>query len=253
MQHKPILVVGFFFLFSCINAQVTDDSLSLNYDSLVAKIAANKTGYHTLSARAKLTWDDGNSEQEFSANIRMLKDSIVWMSLSGAMGVEGARVFITPDTFLLINKVSNEYAYRGFDYLQSWLMFPITFTMLQQLIAGEKLDIRERASMVRRQDSLCLLYCETDKMNEKVWVDTVNYTIQKILLKDKLLKQDMTVTFDDYNSQGASSGKPFSHQRVIDVNRDGLKLKLTIEISKVKLNDELSYPFEVGGKFKRVK
>ena len=231
-------------------AQSQLDSL-VNYDSLAIKMAANQVDYRTLSERAKLVLDDGTSEQDFQANIRTLKDSLVWMSLTGAMGIEGARIFITRDSFRIINKIAGEYSVRDFDYLTSWLLFPVNFKMLQQIIAGSKLSINERASVAIYQDSMYLVYCENEKLVEKLWVNTGNYTIAKILLKDKMLQQEMSLTFEGYNDL---NGKPFSYKRVIDVTREGVKLKLTMDIDmkKTRLNDNLTYPFEISEKLKRV-
>ena len=66
---------------------------------------------------------------------------------------------------------------------------------------------------------------------------------------DKLLKQDMTITFDAYNY---SEAKPFSYKRNILINRDASTLKLSMEFTKVNFDEELTYPFEVSEKYKRV-
>jgi hypothetical protein len=230
-------------------SQVQPDSTTLTFDSLMLKISANQTGYNTFSGRAKLTWDDGKAAQDFQATMRLKKDSIVWISFSGPMNVEGARALITPDTFGLINKTASEYDGHSFAYVNNWLLFPVSFTMLQQIITGERLDIKEKASTASYQDSVFVIYCENDHLLEKIWVDTRNYTISKILLKDKLLTQQISITFDSYNQ---FEGKPFSYHREIEVNRDGVLLKLTIDFTKIKLNENLSYPFEVSGKYKRL-
>jgi hypothetical protein len=240
-------------LFLCIYlsslAQSQPDSTKITYDSLINKVAFNQTGYKTLSVRTKLTWDDGNSEQDFQGNFRMLKDSLVWISMTGSVGVEGARILITPDTFRIMNKMQNEYAVRDFNFVGSWLLFPVNFKMLQQIVAAEKIDIQEKVSTAVYQDSMFIIYSENDKLLEKVWVNTGNYTIAKLLLRDKLLKQEMTLTFEDYKDL---NGKPFSYMRTIDVDRDGVKLKLTMNVVKARMNENLSYPFEVGEKYKRV-
>lgn len=232
------------FLFSGIFAQ---DSLQVNVDSLLAKIAANQLQYKTLSERTLMTWDDGNTAQQFNAAIRVKKDSLIWMSLS-MFGFEGARVLLTPDSFRLLNKLTAEYTVRDYNFIQSWILLPVNFTMLQQILTGEKISINEKASLVAKEDSSYVLYLESDKLQEKVWVDTGNYTFKKILLKDKLLKQDMTITFEAYNSLGQ---KPFSHRRNITINRDGTVYKLNMEINKAHSDEELSFPFEVSEKYKR--
>ncbi len=233
-------------------SQAMPDTAHFTFDSLTNKITANQTGYNTLSVRAKLTWDDGSSEQVFQANIRMQKDSLVWMSLTGALGVEGARLLITPDSVRMINKLAGEYVVRDFDFMRSWFLFPISFKMLEQIIAGEKIDIQEKVSKAIYEGGQFVVYYENDKLIEKIWVNTENYTLAKVMLKDKLLTQDMTITFDAYKGLLDNGvDKPFSHFRSMVVNRDGVTLKLDMDINKVRLNEELSYPFEVSEKYKR--
>ena len=233
------------FLSSTLFAQ---DSLQLNFDSLSSKISFNQISYKTLSARTKMVWSDGETEQEFVATIRVKKDTLIWTSL-GMMGFEGVRTLINPDSFQLLNKLTNEYEVRDVSFLQNRLLFPVSFKMLEEIIAGGKISIDEKASMAVKEDSSTVLYFESDKLLEKIWVDTAHYTINKILLKDKLLKQDMTITFEAYNY---SEAKPFSYKRNIFINRDASTLKLSMEFTKVNFDEELTYPFEVSEKYKRV-
>jgi len=235
----------FLFLFSGAFAQ---DSLQVNFDSVYSKVVANQIQYKTLSERTTLTWDDGNTAQQFNASIRVRKDSLIWMSL-GMFGFEGARVLISLDSFRLVNKLTSEYMVRDYNFIQSWILMPVNFEMLQQILAGQKISINEKATSVTKEDSSYVLYMESDKLLEKVWVDSVSYTIKKILLKDKLLKQDMAITFDSYNSLNQ---KPFSYKRNIIIHRDAATMKLSMEITKAQVNEELNFPFEVNEKYKRV-
>lgn len=224
------------------------DSLQVNFDSVFNNLVVNQISYKTLSERTTLTWDDGNTAQQFNANIRVKKDSLIWMSL-GVFGFEGARVLISPDSFRLANKLTNEYIVRDYSFIQSWILMPVNFEMLQQIIVGQKISIAEKAKLVAVEDSCYVLYLESEKLLEKIWVDTQNYTLKKILLKDKLLKQDMTITFDSYNSLNQ---KPFSYNRSIVIHRDATTMKLSMDITKARVDEELNFPFEVNEKYKRV-
>lgn len=237
-------------IFSVFLSVVTfaQDSLQVNFDSVFSKVVVNQISYKTLSERTILTWDDGNTAQQFNANIRVKKDSLSWMSL-GMFGFEGARVLISPDSFRLVNKLTNEYLVRDYSFIQSWILMPVNFEMLQQIIAGQKISVNEKAKLVVAEDSSYVLYLESEKLLEKIWVDTQNYTLKKILLKDKLLKQDMTVTFGSYNSLNQ---KPFSYKRSIVIHRDASIMKLSMDITKAHIDEELNFPFEVNDKYKRV-
>ncbi len=229
--------------------QVLTTDSAVNYDSLSAQLKEKEFAFKTLGVRTKLTWDDGKGEKEFMASIRIKKDSLIWASFFNAMGIEGARVMLTPDTFKILNKLGNEYGEKDFGALREWLMLPITFEMLQQLLAGNKLNIQERAANANMQDSVYVLFAESDKLKEQLWVHPQNYTITKMVLKDKLLKQDMTLTFDVYNDL---NGKPFAYKRFIEINRDGAVTRLSIEVTKVRVDEELDFPFEVSSKYKKI-
>lgn len=242
MNFKTILLFGF--LWNSVQAQ---DTLPVNVDSLIMTINANQIQYNTLSQRAVLTWDDGNTAQQFNAAIRVKHDSLIWMSL-GIMGIEGARLLITTDSFHLLNKLTNEYISGNETYIRNWTFLPVNFSMLQQIISGEKISIGEKISAAMLEEGNYLLYLESDKMLEKIWISPENYTLQKILLKDKLLKQDMLITFDSYNSL---NGKLFSYKRSIVINRDTAAIHLDMDIKKVQTNIEPEFPFTVSEKFKR--
>ncbi|MCX6197639.1 MAG: DUF4292 domain-containing protein [Bacteroidetes bacterium] len=241
------LQLFFLFLFFSSSFCVAQDSLQLNYDSVSAKIVSNQISYKTISLRSRMIWNDGNTEQEFLATIRIKKDSVIWLSL-GLFGIEGARVVITPDSFFLINKLSNEYLARDFSYIENWLTFPVNFKMLQQILGGEKISIATKTSFAAKEDSAVALYDETDKLYEKARVNNTNYTIENILLKDKLLKQDLSATFTSYN---LLREKPFSYRRNILINRDSQRMNLQMEILKATVDSELSFPFEVSEKMKK--
>lgn len=227
---------------------LAQDSLQLNYDSLRAKIAFNQSAHQTLSMRANLVWDDGNTAQQFNANIRVQKDSVVWLSLS-MFGIEGARAFITPDSFRLINKLTAEYAVKPFSFIQNWISVPVNFLMLQELIAGNVFSINPKANLVSTKDSLFVIYEESDRLQQKIQLDNQNYTVHNILLKDKLLNQDIAISFDAYNF---SEPKPFSYKRSITITRTPTVMKLSIDVLRVKFDEELQYPFDVNEKYKRI-
>lgn len=239
-----LLVITLLFLSATGFAQ---DSLQLNFDTILNRVQGNQITYKTLSERTILTWDDGSGAQQFNGVIRAKRDSLIWLSL-GMFGFEGARVLISPDSFRLMNKLTSEYMVRDYNFIQSWILMPVNFGMLQQIISGEKISVDEKATTAAFEDSSYVLYLESDKLLEKVWVDTAGYTIKKILLKDKLLKQDMTITFDGYNSL---QQKAFSYKRSIVINRDAAVMKLQMQIAKATVDEDLSFPFEVPDKYKR--
>ena len=49
---------------------------------------------------------------EFKANVRINRDSAIWMSISPALGIEIARVLVLNDSLKLLSKIpDNKFAY----------------------------------------------------------------------------------------------------------------------------------------------
>ena len=79
----------------------------------------------------------------FSATVRMARDSVIWISISPALGVEVARLKLTPDSAFLLSKVpNNRFHYAGnYDAVSEWLDTPIGFYDLQDVLVGRPMGL----------------------------------------------------------------------------------------------------------------
>ena len=112
--------------------------------------------HHILkqSAKNELNWDwigfkmnadikaNGTAE-DFTLNVRMARDSAIWISLTPALGVEVARILLKPDSVHVISKVPlNKFVYEGdYSQLQDVLGVPFDFYSFQELFSGSPLGL----------------------------------------------------------------------------------------------------------------
>ena len=85
---------------------------------------------------------EGKSDS-FTMNVRMARDSAIWISLSPALGVELARVLLLPDSVRVISKVpSNKFVFEGnYKQLEKSLGIPFDFYTFQDLLSGKPLGL----------------------------------------------------------------------------------------------------------------
>ena len=85
---------------------------------------------------------EGKSDS-FTMNVRMARDSAIWISLSPALGVELARVLLLPDSVRVISKVpSNKFVFEGnYKQLEKSLGIPFNFYTFQDLFSGNPLGL----------------------------------------------------------------------------------------------------------------
>lgn len=88
---------------------------------------------------------NAEEKQSFKANVRMRKDSIIWISITPLMGVEMIRAVITPDSIKYVSKVPNNkhYFLGTLRQLTDITKNEISFEMLQAVLVGNAVDINE--------------------------------------------------------------------------------------------------------------
>ena len=69
----------------------------------------NASNYEWMTAKmnGELITENGNFS--FSGNLRMHRDSTIWMSISAFMGMESLRALMTQDTVLVVNRLNQTY------------------------------------------------------------------------------------------------------------------------------------------------
>lgn len=71
-------------------------------------IADRQAQWQTFAAKGRFAIT-GGEEMSASMLLRMVRDRYIFISLRGNMGIEGGRIFITPDSLYIIDKVNKCY------------------------------------------------------------------------------------------------------------------------------------------------
>lgn len=228
------------------------DSTAINNEAakLIQKVNENRIPYDWFASRIKVEYSNGNQSMDFTAVVRMRRDSTLWISLQGPFGIEGARILISRDSIRIVNKINNEYLCQPVSYLSSILPMQTDMALLQDFILGYYMQFAGVPAEYRGlEDSLQLVQSESAQMRYRAHVYPQNYTLAKTLLTDKMVKQEMRITFDGYSTE---QGHPFSAERNIDLKQGSKAFTLHLSYTKVKVNEPLAFPFDIDPSMKRV-
>ena len=99
--------------------------------------------YHHVGMKLEGTVVASEEETGFKANVRMAKDSAVWLSISPALGIEVARALLTTDSLQLLSKIpDNKFGYQStLTEIENWLHFEIDLADLQNILIGQPIGI----------------------------------------------------------------------------------------------------------------
>lgn len=214
------------------------------------KIKANRIDYTTFSAKIDVDYEDANGKKyNVNAHLRMYKDSVIWVSITAILGIEGLRAYITPDSIKLLDKQNKLYIARSVSYLQDVTALPLDMKSLQDLLIGNPVFLDSNiVSYSKAPNTISLLSIGSFFKNLFTVRDS-----DKQAMSSKLDDQDMLrnrtcyLTYDDFENK---KGVSFSTKRAISVSEKG-KLDIKLDFKQYDFNETLSFPFSIPKNYKQ--
>ncbi|MBL4587077.1 MAG: DUF4292 domain-containing protein, partial [Flavobacteriales bacterium] len=93
--------------------------------------------FSLLSAKIAVEYASEKESRSFGVRARFKKDSIIWLSLTPALGIEIVRLTVTPDTIKLLNRLDKKYFCESYDNAKELFGVDIDFSILQAVLLGD--------------------------------------------------------------------------------------------------------------------
>ncbi|MEO6582912.1 MAG: DUF4292 domain-containing protein, partial [Ferruginibacter sp.] len=220
------------------------DSIA-NVEKIMAAFNSNYIDFNTFSAKIKAEVVTSKEKlPDLTAVIRIQKDKAIWMSISATfLNIELYRVFITPDSIILLNKKDREVQYRSVDYLTEITQIPFDFKTMQNLLIGNPVFYNGEIQSFRQVDNLIVVSAQSTYFKHLMSFGDDN----KLLILSKLDDVDVNrnrTALISYNNYENISGHPFSTDRHIVISEKN-KIDMQLKFKQVEFNKELSMSFNV--------
>jgi hypothetical protein len=226
------------------------DSLDLEeeIDNPDLNLRSEELKFNYLKAKSRVTWKTNNNQDNYTVDIRVKKDSLIWVNISVAM-ISGATGLFSQDRMQFYHKINHEYYNLTYDSLSVLMGFKINFNILQSLIVGNQ-PFNRRNSRVMRENDNFIFKQEEGQIKIENFVGP-NRKLKKLLVKDEPSNNKLTMDYEDFATINQILF-PFSSSVTLDVkNKDNQNKQtiISIKYSKVELLDTpLQFPFRVPEK-----
>ena len=260
-MNKLILILAILSFASCKHAQDISREAVKDKDPqiLFSKLKENEFKYDWIKAKFDASISTKKSTNSFKGFLRVKRDSIIWLSISPALGIEIARLSVTNDSVKLLNRLESTYFIKHFNYLNKMVDADIDFDMLQAFLTGNdfayyennqfKSSIEKDSYKLNTVGRRKLKKLKTDSTSavliEEIFIDPITFKIRKHHIKDiKENKQFITsyLEFMDFN------GQLLPKNIIIEIKaKEDISLK--IEFTKYELNNALDFPFTIPEKY----
>ncbi len=217
----------------------------------VANVRGKAIDFTTFSAKIDVDYEDaqGKKYNSVNANLRMYKDSVIWVSITAIFGIEGLRALITPDSVKILDKQNNTYTARSVSYLQEVTALPLDMSSLQQLLIGNPVFLDSNSIISYNQTEQTISMLSVGSFFKNLFtIDKHNRFVQSSKLDDLDESRNRTC-YLYYSAYEDKKGVNFPTKRRITVTEKG-NLDIKLDFKQYAFNETLSFPFSVPKKYK---
>ncbi|HPI79640.1 MAG: DUF4292 domain-containing protein [Cyclobacteriaceae bacterium] len=215
-------------------------------------LAIQEIDFEYFHGKARLNFNDGKKEREVKANIRVRKDSVIWMTFS-VIGVQGGKALINHDSITIVSTVDKEYFVFDYAELSKRFNFKIDYHVIQSAFLGNLILPRSQDDKVERLPTYDLLTQQKGSVLIKNYINASLSKIEKVELTEVDSKNAITLNYTNFQ---AVENKIFPYNGVISLvyktPAGVLNNVITFEYNKAEVGDrELRFPFNIPRKYDR--
>lgn len=239
--------------------KVKGEEVNAVFDSVINR----QFDFTWLSAKAQVDYTDKSGEtNSFDINLRLRKDSAIWISITPLLGIEAARVLINRDSVVLLDRVHKVWKVRDYGYLAEMLRTDVSFEMIQAVLIGNYFTYQknEKIRSLYEEEPYSILSTLNKRqakraMEEKdpstpeiqdFWIDG-NYRIVKARVTDTRLDRWMEATYSNYTEINRS----LFPQNIVVTFFASTPVIMKVSYTKVTPEEILTMPFTVPEKYER--
>ena len=205
--------------------------------------------FNTFSAKVKMDYKDSKDRNyDFNAFIRIRKDSIIWVSVIAALGIEAFRVLITPDSVMIQDKLNKTIQYQTVAYLQEITQLPFDFSTLQDLIIGNPVYVTGEVKTYKDDGNLVTMTMLGTLFKHLMSFEKGQYNLMFSKLDDVDITRSRSanLAYDKYESNGKWQ---FAMVRRVTV-AEKTRVDVDMEFKQVEFDKQQNYPFNIPRGYK---
>jgi hypothetical protein len=233
---------------------------------LFTKLKESELKFDWFSAKFSADYSNKGKENSFSGQIRIRKDSLIWISLTPMLGIEAIRMMISQDSVKMINRLDNTYFLGDYEYVNRFLNTNIDFDLLQAFLLGNDLQFYEdgKFSAAIDQGEYKLSTAERAKLKkfvrnskenlkifiQNLWLDPESFKITHADVKE--IRRDNIKLESTYGGFEKVNEQLFPRKMTYTIRADNT-IKVKADFSKMILNIPLQFPFKIPASYQPAK
>lgn len=221
------------------------------------KLEVQEIDLDYLSMKTKINYNDGDHKINASANIRIHRDSIIWFSLTPALGIEAARGVLTKDSMVIIDRLKKEYHVYDYASLSKKYNFDISYELMEAVLLGNPpKDIHDNEK-VERKESFVLVQQKSGNVLLNNFIGTKTSKLERLQIIDGLTNNTLNLSYAGFHMLDELHIFPYQTYISLKYNKPGsdeiFTTQIQIDHNKADVEDrkKLKFPFSIPQKYVR--
>ena len=257
------LLVIVAFVSSCSTTKKIPQSVSvgnLTQKEYIDKIIDKSNQYDAISAKSIFTLNiDQKNPISVSGTMRIKRGEVVMLSATPLLGIEVARVVITPSVIIILDRLNKRYVKVSYDELNMYLNNNFDYNSLEALFINSifipgintiENKYSDEFKVSKDADNIILNLEGMKKLNYRFVTNSIN---------EQLIESDISLKNSPYSLKWKYDNfKPLSNGEfpsLMSVNIDGMKKKVSLDIELTKLTNNLDWEYstDIPKKYEQVR
>jgi len=233
---------------------------------LFKKLKERELQYNWLTAKFSAEYKNKGQSNSFNGQIRIRKDSVIWLTFSPALGIEVFRMMLTQDSVKFINRMNNSFFAGDYNYVNRYLHTNIDFDILQSFLTGNDLSFYENGKFRAGLDNNFYKLATANRTKLKkfirnnqenlrvliqnIWIDPESFKITRADVKE--IREPNIKLEARYSSFEKIGDQLFPKEMSFDISADN-DLSVTVSFNKITINTDQAFPFKIPQSYHQAK
>jgi hypothetical protein len=260
-KYIPLLLIISILSFSCKTKKKLEQKRISEISEIYSNISKQYTDYNTLLIKASTKFDDGKKKLNLKSTIKIIKDSVIIISLSPGLGIEAARIKFTRDSIFMLDRLASKVSMGSYKFVEKKYKIYVSYNDVQSILTNElfifpikkgitvKDELLNSFTIKQKENSIDFYRKTIEQIENLISVNAQTYKIEKYIISDVKNKQNVQVQYKDvYSDEFKNMPKSIS----VLSSADGKFIKINLNYTKVVKNKKLNFSFKIPSKYEKI-
>ena len=242
---------------------------SINKNKLLTNIEDNSFVYNSLFIkRMDISFFENEKNTRLKGYMMIQRDSFIQISLTAPLGLEVARILLTPDSVKFVNSYNKKYFIGDYDYINNKYSLPLDYKSIQNILTNNMFvmsDSKLKYSIKENENYYQLTSIYNLHLNSDIKQLNNNKSILKLLHSNLVDKEKFKLYSTNIADVDGNMNLKLNYDNFVEIDKfvNPYKLLFTLEFKDYKIKFNLNYDrveynvpiksnFRIPSKYKKI-